>query len=64
MDGLHCKHCKARTENDEVRLEKCGKIYFLKALCAVCGAKKAVRAKPPKEEKAEPEEAPITSETQ
>jgi hypothetical protein len=51
MPELHCKHCKSKTENAEERIEKSGAIYFLKALCAVCGMKKAGRTKPPVEPK-------------
>jgi hypothetical protein len=44
---IHCKHCKSKTANsDEVLAESAGK-FFLKAVCAVCGMKKARRVKKP-----------------
>ncbi len=55
---IYCKHCKCKTENvDEAVVQSAGR-FFVKAVCAVCGFKKAARVKPPK-----PEEPATTEDT-
>lgn len=56
---IHCRHCKTKTENlDEMLVESAGR-FFLKAVCKVCGFKKAARAKKP-----DPQEPAITEDTE
>lgn len=47
---VHCRHCGSKTENLDERIEASAGRYFLKAVCKVCGFKKAARVKPPKAE--------------
>jgi hypothetical protein len=64
MMEIHCRHCRTKTENlDEYVCESAGR-FFLKAVCKVCGAKKAMRTKKPgPAEPVDPAEPAITEDT-